>query len=116
MKAAMCFLAMVGATALCTGCVGWRTPVKPPQGFLFTNYRAPLTVNPRDSPIPAQQGIAKTVLVRDILFTGQTIAWDEASIQKAAQERGLAKVCWADYEVLQVLGLYAQFTVRIHGE
>ena len=106
----------VAALLLCSGCTTWRVPVRPPRGALFTHYRAPLTGNVSDVPVSGKGGAAHTSYFHDWLFTGVDVAWDDASIQKAAQDAGLSKVYYADYEVLAVLGVYAEFTVRIYGE
>ena len=104
------------AVLAAAGCTTWRTPVQPPRGALFTQYRAPLTANVADVPVLEKQAPATTLYFHDWIFSGLDFAWDDASIQKAAQEAGLTKIHYADYEVSEILGVYAEFTVRIYGE
>jgi hypothetical protein len=101
---------------LCSGCSTWRAPVEPPRGALFTQYRAPLTADVSNVPVSGKTGVASTMYVRDIILTRQNIAWDDASIDKAARNGGLSKVHYADYEILEVLGIFGEFTVRVYGE
>jgi len=98
------------------GCTHWQAPVRPPVGLLFTRYRAPLTADVTGVPAAGREGTASTLFVQDIILTGQGLAWDDASIATAAREGGLTKVYYADYEVLAVLGVFGEFTVRVYGE
>jgi hypothetical protein len=101
-----------------TGCgsILWEAPVAPPRGLLFTDVRGPLTPDPLGTRVSEKSGEASTLYVRDILITGQDIAWDDCSIEKAARSGGLTKVHYADYEALAVLGVFGKFTVRAYGE
>ena len=40
----------------------------------------------------------------------------EASIERAAEEGRISKVTHVDYAILNVLGIYMEFTVRAFGE
>ncbi|MHC4789028.1 MAG: TRL domain-containing protein [Planctomycetota bacterium] len=37
-------------------------------------------------------------------------------MEHAARNGGLTKVHYADYEILEILGIFGQFTVRAYGE
>lgn len=54
--------------------------------------------------------------IRDIFFTGLDVAFDDASIQKAAKNGGLSKIYYADYEAKSVLGVFGMFTTKVYGE
>ncbi len=116
MKATQRLLLACAAAALCWGCTTWRAPVEPPPGLLFTHYRAPLTADVAGVPTGGKTGTASTLYVRDPIITGMGIAWADASIEAAAAEGDITKIHYADYEVLSVLGVFGQFTVRVHGE
>ena len=116
MRATQRLLVCMAAIAVCCGCTSWRVPVQPPAGILFTQHRAPLSINSSGVPTGGKVGTASTMYVRDVIITGMGIAWDDASIEAAAREGGITKIHYADYEVLSVLGVFGQFTVRVHGE
>ncbi len=118
MKATRPLILAAMAVAFSSGCasVNWSAPVQPPRGLLYTHYRAPLTAEIAGVPTGGKTGTASTLYVRDILVTGQGLAWDDASIEKAAREAGIKTVHYADYEILEVLGIFGEFTVRVHGE
>lgn len=99
----------------CGRATSWQTKVKPPVGVLFTQYSAPLTAEPNGAPVGAKVGIASTLYVRDPLITGFDVAWDDASIEAAAEQGGLSEVFYADYEVTQALGVFGRFTTRAYG-
>ena len=101
---------------LASGCITFKTPVAPPPGLLFTFYKAPLTTEYHPTPICDKRGEASTFCVRDFVWTGLTIAWDEADIDTAARNGGLQTVKYAEYEVLIVLGLFGKFKVIAYGE
>jgi hypothetical protein len=62
-------------------------------------------------------GTAKTRYLQDPFFTGLPIAaWGDASVEAAAGSAGITKVHYADYEVLNVLLIYREFTVRVSGD
>jgi hypothetical protein len=41
---------------------------------------------------------------------------DDASIEAAARQGGLDEVAYADYEMMNVLGVYSEFTVHAYGK
>lgn len=116
---------MIAAAALATvwlaGCAGltpYQAPVKPPQAMLFVDVKAPLTAefnNTRVGPDLKKVSRRHTTFFRDIIFTGGTIAWDEAAIAEIAREGGLTEVAYADYELMNILGIYGTFTINVYG-
>jgi hypothetical protein len=116
MKATMCLLALAVLGLLCSGCVVWRAPVVPPGGAIYTHYRAPLTGDVNKAPVSGKTGRASTRYIAYPFSRVLSIAWADASIKEAAQNGGLTRVEYADYEILQVFGVYAEFTVTVHGE
>jgi hypothetical protein len=115
MKATRCLLVLAAVAALCTGCVAWKAPVVPPSGAIYTHYKAPLTLNDQPAPLCEKSGKSSTSYLA-LFYPAYSVAWADAAIETAAKEGGLQKVHYADYEVLSVLGIYAEFTVRVYGE
>ena len=106
------------AVGLLTGCAFYNAPVVPPQGFLFSNIKAPLTVNVNETPCgpqTRQYSKSSTMYFHDILLTGMNFAWDDAAIAEIARRGGIEHVAFADYEALCVLGVFAKFTVHVYG-
>ena len=97
------------------GCVAHRTPVRPPEGLLFTQYKAPLTVNFENAKLGTKTGVAKTMYIF-VPFIGIDFAWSRCDIEAAAKNGGIQTVTYADYEVIKVLGLFGEFTVRAHSD
>lgn len=116
MKAITLVVALGVALWSCAGCMTWQAPVQPPRGLLITVYSAPLTTDFAQTPVGGKTGKATTLYLRDIIFTGQTLAWDDASVATAARNAGLTTITYADYEILEVLGVFGKFTIRVHGE
>ena len=109
-------LVLVGTgVLLLAGCVSFVTPVQPPQGWLITTYKAPLSTDFNATPVCEKKGMASTWYVRDILFTGLSFGWGEAGIDDAARNGHLETVHYADYEILSVLGIVGHFTVIARG-
>ncbi len=96
-----------------TGCV--MASVAPPSGLIFTRYIAPLTTNFNATPRGSRVVTSEAMYLREPFF-GSSWAWGDASIQAIARNSGLTQVYYADYEYLQVLGLFARVVVRVHGD
>ncbi len=112
------FLAAVLLTvAAGCGTRGAAVPVAPPGGFLFTLQSAPLETNFEETPVGAKSGIARIHFLQDPIFTGLPIAtWGEGDLETAARAGGIQTVHYADYELMSVLGIYVQLTVRVSGD
>ena len=106
---------------LMTGCanlVPYVTPVKPPTGGILWNFKAPLMVdldNTDTSPGTIKLSSKNTSYFHDWFLTGVDLAWGTADIPEIARQRGITEVCYADYEVLNILGIYCQFTIHVYG-
>jgi hypothetical protein len=88
----------------------------PPLGLAFANQRAPLTIDFDETPIGSKHGTAAVTFVQDPLLTGINLAWGDASVETAAEEGGINTVHYADYEVLNVLGIFVRFTTHAYGD
>lgn len=89
----------------------------PPVGLLFANHSAPLQVDMDATTLGAKKGEAThTSYFHDFILTGLNFAWGSAAIGEAAEEAGITTVKHVDYDLLNVLGLYARFTVHVYGD
>ena len=107
----VCLLSLAGcANAL-------RAPVRPPGGFLYTGYDAPLTTNFLATPKGSKTGQSATLYLRiPLIFVNPDFAWADGGIQRAAQNGGITTIYYADYHYTTVLGIFARFTVTVHGD
>ena len=111
----------VAALLFCSGCtflVPYSTPVKPPPGGIFTNHKAPLMINLKDTDIGTdtiKYSHKKTYYFHDLILTQIDVAWGTADIPEIARRGGIKRVTHADYEMMNILGIYAEFTIHVYG-
>ena len=93
------------------GCAGIAvTPVSPPPGLLYSNYRAPLDTGLESTIVGLKEGTASVESILGLITTG------DASRRKA-MENGDIQICYfADYEFRNILGIYAKYTTRVYGD
>ena len=97
------------------GVVG--VPVSPPGGVILTYQSAPLETNFEETPVGSKKGIAEVRFLREPFFTNLPIAtWGDGSLEATMREGGIQTVHYVDYEVLNVLGIYVQLTVKVSGD
>lgn len=117
----------IGLLVLCVaalvtlGCAGvaprGSAYVQPPVGLVWGNHVAPLEVDFEATPRGSKVGSARTRYLADPFFTRLPIAaWGDASVEAAAANGGITKIRYADYEILNVLGIYREFEVRVSGD
>ena len=94
-----------------------KAPIRPQTGALLTSYKAPLTTDFNDTPVDCPK-TGKSVahfLHLPYLMALFPVAWGDASIEAAAERGQIQKVAYAEYEYLNVLGVYSQYTTLAHG-
>ena len=109
------FLILSAVTVLLiAGCV--KAPFSPPMG-LITSVKVPLQFELKEggTPLATASGSASSLYFHDILITGAEFAWNDCSVQKAAQNGGLRSVSYADYDYFLVLGVFGRTTVTAYG-
>jgi hypothetical protein len=116
-------VALLGLAVLSGGCslTGSRLVVRPPRGRLYTHFRAPLIFDWTvpggvESPPDLKVGIATTRTLavprtRDLA----SAAKGDMSLERAAREAGIRTIHYADYEMLNILGLYKRTTLYVYG-
>lgn len=110
------WLALASLVVAFAGCVQYNAPVMPPQGGIYTHFQAPLDVKFDGTPVCEKQGEAKSSYVGLPVYSALSVGWDDAMIAKAAENGGLKQVEYADYELMSILGVYAEFTVHAYGK
>ena len=116
-------LLVVGPVAIVTTGCGtglYMAPVRPPTGLFFTQVRAPLTIdfngNPSGAAATKRSSNSTHYFLQPLpLPLPMDFAWDDVSIKQMADEAGIEEISYADYEILNILGLYVRFTVFING-
>lgn len=111
----------LGAVLCAAGCASpVAAPVEPVYGGIFSLYSAPLETHFEATPVGSKVG---KVEMRHFEIPYNTsgsrlpvATWASAAIAEAAAEGGIQKIHYADYEVLGVLGVYFQLTVRVSGD
>lgn len=110
-------LALLGCASLAIGCAPISVPLQPPSGFVFAHFTAPLDTRFEATPAGSKVGSAELRFLREPFFTNlPIITWGDASLESAVASAGIQKIHYADYELLNVLGIYVQFTVEVHGD
>ena len=110
-------ISFVGTTG-CATFVNYETQVVPMRAGLIENFSAPLMTNFNNTNVGKGNIKAtskKTLYFHDMLLTGMSFAWDNVSIPEIARKGGIKHVTYADYEVLNILGVYAQFQINVYG-
>ena len=98
---------------LLQGCVSAPdAPFKPSEGLLYTSYKAPLTVNFDKTKQTDIEGLSSTTHV-SVYCIG--FALDDASLQKAMKDGEFEKAVYADYEWMNVLGIFGRLKVHAYG-
>ena len=102
----------LACTCLLAGCA-YRTPIRPPQGALFTHIRAPLSTEMSGDMTWERKGDAKT------LYLGWGVwsfGWGDCSIEAAAKHGHISRISYADYEFTSFLWVFRKLTVHVYGD
>lgn len=110
------WLALASLVVVFAGCVQYSAAVKPPFGAVYTHFQAPLDANFDSTPVCEKQGKAQSRYIALPIYWGLSVAFDDSMIAKAAENGGLKQVEYADYEIMNILGIYTEFTVHAYGK
>jgi hypothetical protein len=109
MKRLVLAVAMLGSTAaMLTGC--YSAPVKPPVGYIYSEYKAPLDADFDQTKVSMKPGTAESISILGLFAQG------DCSAQAAAAQGGIKTIHGADYTFFNVLGVYQRFTTVVYGE
>ena len=111
-------LVLAAAALFCQACAVGIAPVQPPGGGLFTWVKAPLETNFSATPVGSKVGTSETryLYVPNGYYVPLSFAWGDAAIEAAAADGLITKIHYADYEYLNILGVYNQVTIRVYGD
>lgn len=92
-----------------SGCIS--APFVPPQGYAYSQVKAPLDVDFNNTQFEAmKQGNAHVTCILGLFTFG------DASAKTAAKNGQITTVNHADYEHFNLLGIYQKTTVIVYGE
>lgn len=106
-------------TALACPAAAQRAPVVPPGGWLFTWIKAPAQTNFSATPIGSKMGKAETYYLNSPItfyYVPIEFAFGDAAVKRAADEAGITKIYFVDYEFINVLTIYQRMTIRVFGD
>jgi hypothetical protein len=103
------------AILLMSGCIAPpRAEFRPPEGFVFSNYKAPLLVDYDNAKVSTQRGDASASAFHDILITGMSFGWGDCSTDAAVKDGRLNRIGAADYEYLSFCRIFGKTTVHVY--
>jgi TRL-like protein family len=96
-------------------------PVIPPLGLLYTNLRAPLSLDSTSFGAKRGTAVSHQIGLPPLPFPGTVLgldlfAWGDASPARAAANGGITTVRHTDYELTVVLWIYRRFTLQVYGD
>jgi hypothetical protein len=96
--------------------------VAPAKGLIFTLYRAPMNCR-MEAPggVPCGKDLKHGTTSAQAFFLPVAMhtlsaGWGDAAFDAAAREGGIQTIYYADYELLDVLGIYERATVHVYGK
>ncbi len=98
-----------------------KAPVVPPPGALVTIYKAPLDYDFSNKGEPTyngsdlKQGTSQTHYIQ-LFYRPLSVAFGHEMIEQAQQNADIDEIYYADYEVLNVLGLYVNTKFHVYGK
>lgn len=106
-------IAMLFVILLLQGCVSApRAPFVPSTGVLFTDIKAPLSLEFDQQKLIKTHGEASTTHVAYYILS---FSVGDASLNKALKDGLLKKAAYVDYEWLSVLGVYGKLKLNAYG-
>lgn len=105
-------LALLAVLALaCAGLTGClRAPVIPPQGWIYSEFQAPLDIDYNKTPTDGKVGKAESMCVLGLVALG------DASAKAAADKAGIKTIEHADYSYSNILGVIQRYDTVVYGQ
>ena len=104
--------------------MGEHMGVTPQKGFIFTHYRAPMHCR-LDAPggVPCGKDLKQGTISAHAFtlpvpetFHILSAGWGDVALDDAARGAGIQTIYYADYELLDILGIYERATVYVYGK
>lgn len=105
-KRVTCVL-ILGLALLSTGCAMVSAPV---NGVIWSHVHGPLTATGETVENFEKEGTASCYSILGLFALG------DASIETAAMTANITKITHVDYESASFFGIFARYTVHVHGE
>ena len=109
MRIALLGLLLLGVLLL-AGCAWYVTPVKPPLGLIYAQYKAPMSTEFNGTKVGSKTGTAESTSILGWIALG------DCSTTTAAKNGNIQTINYADYEYMNVLGVYQSFKTTVYGE
>ncbi|MFC1497156.1 TRL-like family protein [Verrucomicrobiota bacterium] len=104
-------LSLLLIVSVCGGCAGLvMAPFSPPPGLMFSQVKAPLDVDFDKTTLGTKEGKAEATSILGLFSFG------DCSTQTAAKDGGLTTINHADYEMMNVMGIFSKTTVIVYGD
>lgn len=111
MKRVIGLCVILGLLFVVAGCGGpWIAPVVPPQGAAFSSTKAPIDIDLNNTDLGSKRGDSSSLCILGLFSFG------DASIASAAEKGNIQTIKHADYNYLNVLGLFQSFTTIVYGD
>ncbi len=104
MKRFCLYVSMLSAVLMFTGCGT--------TGLIYSHVTTPLDVNMSQTPTSVGEAEGS---IKELTFY-VSVLWDSNAIGDIAKANGMETVYYADIEVLQILGVFKQYTVHVYGK
>jgi hypothetical protein len=109
--------ALLAAACAAAACSTVQAPVRPPVGWLFTQFSAPIDTNFSATPVGSKVGSADTHYIYiPIQNLPLELAFGDAAVERAARDAGITTIHYVDYEYVRILGIYQLVTVKVSGD
>jgi len=105
MRKVMLLAAVLLLGTVLTGCAMVVSPV---NGMLYTQLQGPMGAT-------SNAGSTKVGTAMCESYLG-LVAMGDSSIEAAMKNGGITKVHHVDFDAMNILGIYAKFTVKVYGE
>lgn len=86
---------------------GCATPY--PYGAFYTEIKSPIAAGEGNLSY-SKVGTAKSTSILGLVATG------DASIKAAAQNGGITRIKYVDYDAKNILGIYGEYTTTVYGD
>ena len=104
------FIALAVVATVTAGCIG-HAPVSAPKSPIYANFKAPLSLNFRNTDLGTKVGKASNQTYLCLVSVG------DMSIQKAARNAGIKTIKHVDYEYENVaFFIYQKITTIVYGD